>query len=99
MGKWSPTNPSIFAAGDGSGNLTIFDLNASFEHPAIEPTNIVPPEKSATVAITKLMWSPDGKQILVGDSKGKLSIYDCPVSDVAEKDFEKFAAIIQRKMS
>merc|ERR1719273_907996 len=99
--KWSPTNPSIFAAGDGSGNLTIFDLNSSFEHPASEPTNIVSTEKqekSGQVAITKLMWSPNGKQIIVGDSKGKLTIFDCPVYDVADNDFDKFEAIIKRKI-
>merc|ERR1712048_629776 len=95
---WSPTNPSIFAAGDGSGNLTIFDLNTSFEHPAIEPTNIVTSEKGAQIAITKLMWSPNGKQIIVGDSKGKISIFDCPVYDVVDNDFDKFEAIVKRKI-
>merc|ERR1712228_775943 len=96
--KWSPTNPSIFAAGDGSGNLTIFDLNTSFEHPTIEPTNILSTDKNGQVAITKLMWSPNGKQIVVGDSKGKISIFDCPVYDVVDNDFDKFEAIIKRKI-
>ena len=96
--KLSTTNPSIFAAGDGSGNLTIFDLNTSFEHPAIEPTNILSSEKSGQIAITKLMWSPNGKQIVVGDSKGKISIFDCPVYDVVDNDFDKFEAIIKRKI-
>eukprot|EP01084_Bolivina_argentea_P275697 470254_1 len=66
--KWSPTNPSIFAAGDGSGNLTIFDLNSSFEHPASEPTNITSSERPIEVnpSITKLLWTPNGKQIIAG---------------------------------
>jgi len=100
---WSPTNPSIFAAGDGSGNLTLFDLNASFEHPASEPTNIVDAEREQSrsaemVSITKLMWSPNGKQIIVGDSSGKISIFDCPVYDSTDNDSDKFAAIIRRKL-
>merc|ERR1712154_652897 len=100
---WSPTNPSIFAAGDGSGNLTLFDLNASFEQPASEPTNIVDTEREQSrsaemVSITKLMWSPNGKQIIVGASSGKISIFDCPVYDSTDNDSDKFAAIIKRKL-
>merc|ERR1719384_2424246 len=98
--KWSPTNPSIFAAGDGSGNLTIFDLNSSFEHPASEPTSIVSADQKRNnemVSITKILWAPNGKQIIVGDSNGKISIFDCPVYDSTENDSDKFAAIIKRR--
>jgi len=102
--KWSPTNPSIFAVVDGSGNLTIFDLNISFEHPASEPTNIMfesindRPNNIEQISITKLLWSPNGKQIIIGDSNGKIIIYDCPVYDPTDSDFEKFEAIIRRKL-
>jgi len=98
--KWSPTNPSIFAAGDGSGNLTIFDLNTSFEHPASEPTNIGssdPSRSNEMVSITKILWAPNGKQIIVGDSNGKISIFDYPVYDSTENDLEKFEEIIKRR--
>jgi len=98
--KWSPTNPSIFAAGDGSGNLTIFDLNSSFEHPASEPTSIVSADQKRNnemVSITKILWAPNGKQIIVGDSNGKISIFDYPVYDSKDDDFEKFEEIIKRR--
>eukprot|EP01084_Bolivina_argentea_P002678 4944_1 len=100
--KWSPTNPSIFAIGDGSGNLTIFDLNISFEHPVSEPTNILNKENEKKnvdqVSITKILWSPNGKKIIVGDSNGKISIFDCPVYDSVDNDLDRFEARIKRKL-
>lgn len=98
--KWSPTNPSIFAAGDGSGCLTIFDLNSSFEHPTSEPTSVVSPEQvrnNELVSITKIMWAPNGKQIIVGDSNGKITIFDYPVSDSTDNDLDKFDEILTRR--
>merc|ERR1719384_1830435 len=98
--KWSPTNPSIFALGDGSGNLTIFDLNSSFEHPSSEPTSIVSEEQkrqNEMVSITKIMWTPNGKQIIVGDSNGKISIFDYPVFDSTDNDKAQFDEILRRR--
>jgi len=98
--KWSPTNPSIFAAGDGSGDLTIFDLNTSFEHPASGPTNIGSLDSdrpNEMVSITKILWAPNGKEIIVGDSNGKIWIFDYPVYDSTDNDLEKFEEIIKRR--
>eukprot|EP00484_Ammonia_sp_Unknown_P021644 CAMPEP_0197022016 /NCGR_PEP_ID=MMETSP1384-20130603/2922_1 /TAXON_ID=29189 /ORGANISM="Ammonia sp." /LENGTH=730 /DNA_ID=CAMNT_0042449977 /DNA_START=19 /DNA_END=2211 /DNA_ORIENTATION=+ len=97
--QWSPTNPSIFAVVDGSGNLTLFDLNVSFERPVSEPTNILAADnKKQEISITKLLWSPNGKQIIVGDSNGRLTIFECPAYDPTDADFDKFEEIIKRKL-
>ena len=64
--KWCPTNASVFACGDGSGNLDFWDLNKDMEIPKYR--------HQMKDVINKLSWSDDGRRLAVGDDKGKVSI-------------------------
>ena len=64
--KWCPTNASVFACGDGSGNLDFWDFNSDME--------IQKYRHQMGDVINKLSWSEDGKRLAVGNSKGKVSI-------------------------
>jgi len=67
--KWSPSNPSIFAACDGDGNLDVWNLASSTENPEYR-------EKGSTCALNRLGWSSRGLRLAAGSSKGLISIYE-----------------------
>ena len=72
---WSPTHPSVFSCGDGSGRITLFDLNYDFESPK---GSIMIPTSSASEhgAVTRLNWTNDGKILAAGDYKGNVHLYN-----------------------
>jgi len=74
--KWSPVHPAVFACCDGNGKITLFNLNEDFASPISTPTQVT----SNNVALTKLAFSNDGKQILVGDSDGSIHCMECDPS-------------------
>ncbi|OQV23900.1 Cytoplasmic dynein 1 intermediate chain 2 [Hypsibius exemplaris] len=73
--KWSPNNPAVFTTVDGSGSLDFWNLNRETEIPILK----VPLEGSPSAS--RLLWTPSGQQLLVGDNSGKLHVYD--VKEVA----------------
>ena len=68
--RWSPIHPALFATADGLGKLDIWNLNNDTELPTA----------SATVegypALSRLLWSPNGQQLVVGDDCGRVSVFD-----------------------
>mmetsp|Transcript_11835 Transcript_11835/g.19277 ORF Transcript_11835/g.19277 Transcript_11835/m.19277 type:complete len:590 (+) Transcript_11835:98-1867(+) len=68
--KWSPTNPALFATANGSGKLELWNINTDLEL-AQQSINT-----EDGTALSKILWHPSGKQIYVGDSRGKVRIYD-----------------------
>ena len=87
--KWSPTNASIFATGDGNGYLDIMDLNKDLESPRIHC-------KLSNNALNKICWTEDGKRITVGDSAGKVALFalDKQIYSSNSEDSKKFEKII-----
>ena len=83
--KWSPTNASILATGDGNGFLDIFDLNKDIEAPKIRC-------KLGNEALNKICWTEDGKRITVGDSAGKISLFalDPQIYSSSSEDSKRF---------
>ena len=67
--SWSPTHPAQFATVDGTGRLSIFNLNQS-ESPVA--TDEIPTKK----ALNKVKWSVDGRRTAVGSNDGTVYIYD-----------------------
>eukprot|EP01132_Coremiostelium_polycephalum_P001244 gene1244-1569_t len=67
--RWSPVHPSVFATGDGSGHLSLWDLNQDIEAPIFR-------SKVSQRSVNRLSWAQDGKRLLVGDSGGSLSLFD-----------------------
>mmetsp|Transcript_29389 Transcript_29389/g.30499 ORF Transcript_29389/g.30499 Transcript_29389/m.30499 type:complete len:641 (-) Transcript_29389:9-1931(-) len=67
--KFHPVNPSLFGSVDGLGKFDMWDINLSYERP------IYSVEMSKN-ALTKLDWSDDGRRVSVGDSSGKIFLYN-----------------------
>jgi len=88
--RWCPTHPAVFASADGTGCMSLWNLNEETEIPIIQ-TNV------GTRALNRLKWSKDGKKILVGDSAGALMIYDTGEISVPRPDeAERFAETLQK---
>lgn len=74
--RWSPIHPALFATADGLGKLDLWNLNQDTELPTL--STIV----EGNPALNRLIWSPNGQQIVVGDDNGKIWVYD--VSEVSK---------------
>ena len=86
--KWHPTNPSIFATGDGSGYIDLWDLNRDREIPTFR--------YELKTAVNKLAWSYDGKKLAAGDINGHIAIFasEKDVVNVKIEDINKFEKVI-----
>jgi len=69
--KWSPKHPAVFATGDATGEITLWNLNVDVEVPIAK-------EKISDHGINCLNWSPDGKRLVVGDTEGILYLIELP---------------------
>ncbi|CAH2008690.1 unnamed protein product [Acanthoscelides obtectus] len=71
--KWSPTHPALFASCDGMGRLDLWNLNQDTEVPA---AGVTIASEGGSAALNKLAWTQNGLQIAVGDTQGRIWIYD-----------------------
>lgn len=82
--KWSPNNPALFATADGDGRVDIWNLANDCELPTastyIEP--VVMGESRVQPSLNKLIWTPSGTQVVVGDNVGRIHLYD--IGDAGE---------------
>ena len=88
--KWHPVNPSIFATGDGSGYIDLWDLNRDKEIPTFR--------YDLKTAINRLAWSYDGKKLAAGDINGHIHIFTTSEKDVLNvknEDINKFDKTIE----
>ncbi|KAG1946982.1 cytoplasmic dynein 1 intermediate chain 1 isoform X1 [Pimephales promelas] len=67
---WSPVHPSLFAAVDGMGRLDLWNLNNDTEVPSASVTI------EGCPALNRVRWAAGGKEVAVGDSEGRVWIYD-----------------------
>ncbi|XP_055445744.1 cytoplasmic dynein 1 intermediate chain 1 isoform X4 [Bubalus kerabau] len=67
---WSPVHPALFACVDGMGRLDLWNLNNDTE----VPTASVAIEGAS--ALNRVRWAQGGKEVAVGDSEGRIWIYD-----------------------
>uniref|UniRef100_A0A4W6EQ85 Dynein cytoplasmic 1 intermediate chain 1 n=1 Tax=Lates calcarifer TaxID=8187 RepID=A0A4W6EQ85_LATCA len=67
---WSPVHPAIFAAVDGMGRLDLWNLNNDTEVPTASVTI------EGASALNRVRWSSGGKEVAVGDSEGRVWVYD-----------------------
>uniref|UniRef100_I3JXD7 Dynein cytoplasmic 1 intermediate chain 1 n=1 Tax=Oreochromis niloticus TaxID=8128 RepID=I3JXD7_ORENI len=67
---WSPVHPAMFAAVDGMGRLDLWNLNNDTEVPTASVTI------EGASALNRVRWSSGGKEVAVGDSEGRVWIYD-----------------------
>ncbi|XP_031441558.1 cytoplasmic dynein 1 intermediate chain 1 isoform X3 [Clupea harengus] len=83
---WSPTHPALFAAVDGMGRLDLWNLSNDTEVPTASVTIEGAP------ALNRVRWASGGKEVAVGDSEGRVWIYD--VGELAvphSEDWARFA--------
>uniref|UniRef100_A0AAQ5YB95 Dynein, cytoplasmic 1, intermediate chain 2a n=1 Tax=Amphiprion ocellaris TaxID=80972 RepID=A0AAQ5YB95_AMPOC len=67
---WSPTHPALFACVDGVGHLDLWNLNNDTEVPTASVT------VDGNPALNRVRWAHSGKEIAVGDSDGRVLVYD-----------------------
>uniref|UniRef100_A0A668UL39 Cytoplasmic dynein 1 intermediate chain 1 n=1 Tax=Oreochromis aureus TaxID=47969 RepID=A0A668UL39_OREAU len=77
---WSPVHPAMFAAVDGMGRLDLWNLNNDTEVPTASVTI------EGASALNRVRWSSGGKEVAVGDSEGRVWIYDTGELSVAHTD-------------
>lgn len=72
-----PNNPAVLAAGDATGTISVWDVKQGVTEPL--ERFVIPDEstRAAIPAIQRCDWSPDGRLLLVGDSIGRLHVYNC----------------------
>ncbi|XP_061838492.1 cytoplasmic dynein 1 intermediate chain 1 isoform X2 [Nerophis lumbriciformis] len=77
---WSPAHPAVFAAVDGMARLDLWNLNDDTEVPSASAT--IP----GASALNRVRWSSGGKDVAVGDSEGRVWVYDTGELAVAHSD-------------
>ncbi|XP_047664241.1 cytoplasmic dynein 1 intermediate chain 1 isoform X3 [Tachysurus fulvidraco] len=83
---WSPVHPALFAAVDGMGRLDLWNLNNDTEVPTASVTIEGAP------ALNRVRWASGGKELAVGDSEGRLWIYDVgELASAHSEDWTRFA--------
>ncbi|RXM32250.1 Cytoplasmic dynein 1 intermediate chain 1 [Acipenser ruthenus] len=83
---WSPVHPALFACVDGMGRLDLWNLNNDTEVPTASVTI------EGASALNRVRWAATGKEVAVGDSEGRVWIYD--VGELAvphAEDWTRFA--------
>eukprot|EP00301_Raphidiophrys_heterophryoidea_P005564 c12324_g1_i1.p1 GENE.c12324_g1_i1~~c12324_g1_i1.p1 ORF type:complete len:646 (-),score=169.97 c12324_g1_i1:404-2341(-) len=68
--KWSPTHPAVFASVDGTGVLSVWNLNSETDLP------ITKVQALSDHALNRVQWSKDGKLVAVGSSNGQCFVYE-----------------------
>ncbi|OLY78495.1 Cytoplasmic dynein 1 intermediate chain 1 [Smittium mucronatum] len=87
--KWSPVHPSVLATADGTGNLSIFDLNEDTQIPMVTET------VNEGSALSKIAFNKTGKLIAAGSVNGNTTIYDLgEFGAPKQEDFTKFSRIL-----
>ncbi|XP_053324384.1 cytoplasmic dynein 1 intermediate chain 1 isoform X3 [Spea bombifrons] len=67
---WSPVHPALFACVDGMGRLDLWNLNNDTEVPTASATI------EGASALNRVRWAQSGREVAVGDSEGRIWIYD-----------------------
>jgi dynein intermediate chain len=90
--QWHPLHPAVFATVDGEGHVDLWNLNKDLEGP------ICRCDSAKRLALNKCHWSPDGKQLVTGDSWGTLGIYmaDRSITEPRKDAFQQFEEKVQK---
>ncbi|CAI2352199.1 unnamed protein product [Caenorhabditis sp. 36 PRJEB53466] len=90
---WSPVHPAVFASIDADGNLFVWNLNEDVEGPV---ARLRAGNEGETVYMNRLIWSPDGKHVFVGDDEGRVHMYDVRESlyVLKSEEWNRFARVL-----
>ncbi len=70
--RWSPVHPALFCTADGSGKLSIWNVNSADTEVPVAGIKV------SDRALNKVRWTLDGKRLIVGDSAGDTFVYELP---------------------
>lgn len=89
--RWSPVHPSLFACVDGMGRLDLWNLNNDTELPTV--STVV----DGAPALNRVIWTPSGHQVAVGDDMGKIWVYDVgeQLASPRSDEWTKFVQTLQ----
>lgn len=85
--QWSTSHPAVFACGDGTGKLDVWNLVVDTEIPDYS----VQVEKDKG-AISKISWSQDGALLACGMSTGSVHVFDVKeeLYNASNEDSDRF---------
>lgn len=72
--QWSPVHPALFAMGDGTGRLDIWNISGDSDVPALT-AHVDPSPGGERAAISRISWSENGSQIAAGTSSGAVHVF------------------------
>ncbi|KAK8798669.1 hypothetical protein WA158_007754 [Blastocystis sp. Blastoise] len=84
---WSPSHPSLFASSTGNGNVELWNIADSVEHP-------VTTKKVSERAINCIKFNENGRKIACGDSAGYIHLLDVK-AETAEARADELARLQQ----
>jgi len=97
--QWSPIHPALFAMGDGTGRLDVWNINKDTELPTLNAN--VNPEKAPgeKMAISRVAWSDNGSQLAAGTSAGAVMVYGVPQEEAtpSQEDSSALLEKLQKK--
>lgn len=75
--KWSPQHATVFASGDDSGVLSLFDLSGGLSPSGASTGYQFKIPQGDNVPISKVQWANNSRYVCTGNADGKLSIWTC----------------------
>lgn len=92
---WSPAHPALFASGDCSGRVDLWNFNSDTEVSVesdclvynhniivfVTQVPVVSTSLDSSPAISKLKWNSSGNQIALGDHLGRVHL--CDIGEVS----------------
>lgn len=99
--QWSPLHPALFAMGDGTGKLDLWNLNKDTEVPDVSTRVDSLSASGENAAISRVAWSDDGCHIAAGTSTGTLHVYKVATdyAQPAAEDATTFYDKVQKKLT
>lgn len=99
--RWSPIHPSLFAMGDGTGRIDLWNLNQDTDVPVFTTKIESPSPTGEKAAVSRIQWSDDGSNIAVGTSTGSLHVYSVNQKEArpSDDDAANFYDKIQKRLT
>ena len=82
--RWSPVHPGTFAAADACGGVSLWDVTERLDAPIMTcqcderagGSGSADPDDAVAVSATSLRWNHAGSKIAVGDSLGRIHVFN-----------------------
>lgn len=98
--EWSPVHPAVFAMGDGTGRLDLWNINSAEDVPAFTAHVSSTTASGDKAAVSRVSWSDDGSNIAAGTSTGALHIYNVrdEIAQPSTEDASIFYEKVQKRL-